>query len=49
MATGIQRNKQKMHTSGAKFNRVWHRKGAFWNRKGQKITQKKIDKHFPFF
>jgi hypothetical protein len=48
-ATGTQRDKTKMHLSGAKFNRVWHRKGAFWNRKGQKITQKKIDKHFPLF
>jgi hypothetical protein len=46
---GTQRDKTKMHLSGAKFNRVWRRKGAFWNRKGQKITQKKIDKHFPLF
>ena len=47
--TGTQRDKTKMHLSGAKFNRVWHRKGAFWNRKGQQKHPEKIDKHSPLF
>jgi hypothetical protein len=38
-----------MDLSGAKFNRVWRRKGAFWNRKGQKSTQKKLSSISPSF
>ena len=33
-ATALSESKPKIDTSGAKFNRVWRRKGRFWNRKG---------------
>jgi hypothetical protein len=48
-ATALSESKPKMHLSGAKFNRVWRRKGAFWNRKGTNRHQKQIVKRFPFF
>jgi hypothetical protein len=51
---GTQREKQKMNTSGAKFNRVWRRKCSFgtgmthfWNRKGQKKHPEKNCQAFP--
>ena len=48
-ATALSESKPKIDTSGAKFNRVWRRKGRFWNRKGPKSTQQKIHERFPLF
>ena len=52
---GTQRNKATNGTSGAKFNRVWHRKGSFetgmahfGTEREPTDTHKKIVKHFPF-
>ena len=45
----LSETKPKIDLSGAKFNRVWRRKGRFWNRKEPTDTQQKIHERFPLF